>query len=238
MRVRRTLAIAWETAAVGFSILYLLGRRWGATRGEVRRDLPGDDIIVKPTGGTMHAISIAAPPSAVWPWIVQMGYHRAGWYTYPWVDRFVWHIDNPSADRIIERFQDVAVDDVIPDGEPGTAWYVVDRLEPERLLVLHSTTHVPVALRRRHPEAAVDWTWTFFLEPQPDGGTRLLLRVRPWCSPWWMRVLYHLVIVPSDFIMARSMLGGIRARAEASWAASATSHHALCDTALVGVSEG
>ena len=178
--------------------------------------MPGDEIVPDPSGQTMHAITVHAPPEAVWPWIVQMGYHRGGWYTYGWVDRYVWHIDNPSADRILPEFQRLGVGDTVPDGEPGTAWYVVERLEPNRSLVLHSTTHIPPAMRERFPQARVDWTWTFVLEPTAGGATRLLLRVRPTSSPWWLRASFHLLIVPSDFVMARSMLRGIKARAETS----------------------
>ncbi len=214
MTTRTSLRIAAAAAVAGAALLYGLGRRWGATHEEVHRELPGDDIVEHTSGVTMHAITIQASPEDVWPWIVQMGYHRGGWYTYDWVDRYIWHIDNPSADRIVPELQNVKVGDIIPDGEPGTAWYVVDRLEPHRLLVLHSTSHIPPPIRVRYPEARVDWTWTFFLEPTPE-GTRLLLRVRPWSHPWWLRALYHLVVVPSDFVMARSMLRGIKARAEA-----------------------
>jgi hypothetical protein len=51
--------------------------------------MPGDEIVRKPFGKTMHAVTIEAPPERVWPWLVQMGYHRGGWYTYPWVDRWI-----------------------------------------------------------------------------------------------------------------------------------------------------
>ena len=132
-------------------------------------------------------------------------------------------IDNPSADRILREYQGLRVGDVVPDGEPGTAWYLVERLEPARLLVLHSTSHIPPALKTKRLGVAVNWTWTFVLEARPGGATRLLLRVRPRCRPWWFRALYHLLVVPSDFVMARSMLLGIKGRAEAAasegWAA-------------------
>jgi hypothetical protein len=91
--------------------------------------MPGDEIVREPFGKTMHALTIDAPPERVWPWLVQMGYHRGGWYTCPWVDRWIWHVDNPSADQIVDALQDLRVGDIVPDGEPGTADYVVEHLE-------------------------------------------------------------------------------------------------------------
>jgi len=171
--------------------------------------MPGDDIVARPFGVTDHGVTVAAPPAQVWPWIVQMGYHRAGWYTPTWVDHWIWHIDNPSADTIMPELQGLAVGDVVPDGEPGTAWYDVVELERDRHLVLHSTTHVPPAMRG---VISVDWTWSFALEPV-DAGTRLRLRARATGSPLAL-LAWHLLIVPSDFVMARAMLRGIAVRAE------------------------
>jgi hypothetical protein len=214
MQSRRFLMAGAGGGATAFGVLYALGRHWGATRNESQRVLSGDEIVSNPSGVTTHAITIKVPPEEVWPWIVQMGYHRGGWYTYPWVDRYIWRIHNPSANEVRPDLQDVRLGSIIPDGEPGTAWYVVERFEPHRLLVLHSTSHIPAAIRKRYPNVSVDWTWTFALEPTPEGHTRLLLRVRPRCTPWWFTALYHLLIVPSDFFMARSMLRGIKTRAE------------------------
>jgi hypothetical protein len=140
-----------------------------------------------------------------------MGYHRAGWYTYPWVDRYVWHIDNPSAAEIIPELQDLSIGDVVPDGEPGTAFYRVAVLEAPRTLVLHSTSHVPQPLRG---QMAVDWTWGYELRSVDPTTTRVVLRVRATFEPWWVHLIYDGLIVPSDFVMARSMLRGIARRAE------------------------
>ncbi|MGZ3519247.1 MAG: alpha/beta fold hydrolase, partial [Vulcanimicrobiaceae bacterium] len=62
--------------------------RWGATDNEVKSPYPGADLI--PDGkrsGTM-AVTIKAPPAKVWPWLVQMGYRRAGWYSWDYLDNF------------------------------------------------------------------------------------------------------------------------------------------------------
>ena len=169
----------------------------------------------RPHGQTTHAVTIAAPPEEVWPWLVQMGYHRGGWYTYPWVDHYLFHMSNPSADEIVPELQALAVGDRIPDGEPDTAWYDVVEMDPARALVLHSTTHLPVQWRHNPRLGAwVDWTWVFVLEPLGADATRLILRTRGRCGPWWLRALFVGAIIPADFVMARSMLRGIRSRAE------------------------
>jgi hypothetical protein len=151
----KPFGVAVDLGAAAYGALHELGRRWGATSEEVARPMPGDEIVPHAQVQTTHAITIDAGPERVWPWLVQMGYHRAGWYTYPWVDRYLWHIENPSADEIIPVLQDLAVGDVVPDGEPGTALYRVEVVEPTRLIVLHSTSHVPPQLKGR---MSVDWT--------------------------------------------------------------------------------
>jgi hypothetical protein len=94
--MRRPLPAIATLGTIGFLALHELGRRWGATDDEVRGPMTGDDIVPHAKGQTTHAITIDTAVEDVWPWLVQMGYHRAGWYTYPWVDRYLWHIENPE----------------------------------------------------------------------------------------------------------------------------------------------
>jgi hypothetical protein len=74
-------------AAGGYATLYRLGQTWGATNQERRKALVGDDLLPNARAWTTHAITIEAPAPEVWPWLAQMGWGRAGWYTYRWVDR-------------------------------------------------------------------------------------------------------------------------------------------------------
>jgi hypothetical protein len=191
-----------------------LGRTAGSTRAERRRVLPGDELVAEPTLVTTHATTIAAPPERIWPWLVQVGWHRGGWYTARWIDRLLFPANWPSADAIIPALQQPLVaGDRVPDGPPGTAAFVVEHADPPRLLVLHSTTHIPASWRERLGTALdFDWVWTFGLDETADGGTRLLLRTRARTAPWWFTAAYVATLVPADFVMSSSMFHGLRAR--------------------------
>jgi hypothetical protein len=208
------VGIALATASA--VLVHRLGTRAGATPEEVRRVLPGDEIVADPIGETTHAISIDAPPSHVWPWLVQLGYHRGGWYTPGWVDRIFFHMENPGSDRILPEFQDLRVGDSVPDGPPGTAWFDVAELVPERRMVLHSTTHLFDSMRRLGIMTWIDWTWAFVLEEPMPGRTRLVVRARGDAGPRVSATaMWHAMIVPSDLLMSAAMLRGIKRRAEA-----------------------
>jgi hypothetical protein len=216
-RRSRHLWAAATAASVSVAVLagQWLGRTAGSARAERRQLLPGDDLVDNPTVVTNHAVTIPAPPEQVWPWLVQMGWHRGGWYTARWVDRLVFPANWPSATRLISELQrPLQAGDHIPDGPPGTAWFVVEHVDPPHLLVLHSTTHLPASWRARLG-ASIDWTWTFTLTPTREGGTRLLLRVRGQTRPWWLTAAYVAALVPADFVMAHGMLAGISLRVQA-----------------------
>lgn len=202
-------------AALGAALAgQLLGRRSGSTAAERARSLAGDDLVENPSLVTNHAITIDAPPALVWPWLTQVGWHRGGWYTPRWVDRLLFPGNWPSADRLDPALvRDLRVGDTVPDGAPGTAWFVVERADPPNVLVLHSRTHLPPGWRDRYG-AALDWVWTFDLR-EDAGRTRLLVRNRGWVRPWWVNAGYLALIVPADHVMATGMLRGLKQRVEA-----------------------
>ncbi|GAB2878247.1 hypothetical protein GCM10027026_31190 [Myroides odoratimimus subsp. xuanwuensis] len=209
----RRSVVALLTAGVMEGGLIWLGRTYGSTREERAGRMPGDDIVPHPTVQTDHAITIDASPSAVWPWLVQMGWGRGGWYTARWVDRLLFPANGPSADRVVRELQDISVGTFIPDGPPETecGLHVVE-LQPERALVLRSNTHLPKSWRQR---AALDWSWAFTLQPL-EGGRRTRYRFRSrWVTePWWFTIGGTLGIVPADFLMSRDHLHGVKWRAE------------------------
>jgi hypothetical protein len=207
-------ALLGATAIGVWALLHHLGRTWGSTRDERARSLTGDDIVKGARLVTNHAVTIGASACEVWPWLMQMGWHRGGWYTSRWVDRLFFPANLPSADTILSELQGLEVGDRIPDGPPESGcFFRVEVLEPDTSLVLHSWTHLPAKMRS-DPRYRLDWTWTFCLEEVGEEGTRLLFRSRANLDPAWARLGYRLLVVPADFIMSRSMCLGLRARCE------------------------
>lgn len=213
--MKRAAALA-GAAVTAEALLIHLGRTKGSSPQERARALPGDGIVECPDVVTDHAVTIAAPTAAVWPWLAQMGWHRGGWYTARWVDRVLFPANWPSTDQVLPEHQHLAVGDFVPDGAPETGCgFVVEAVEPQRHLVLRSCSHLPRCWRDRGI-AALDWSWAFLLNPiDGDQKTRLHVRSRWTTSPWWMTLGTRLVIVPADLVMAHSMLHGLKARAEA-----------------------
>lgn len=197
---------------VGYAIWYRLGLVSGTTPEERRVALSGDELVPDPSLVTNHAGDLPAAPEQVWPWLTQVGWHRAGWYTPRWVDQLLFPENWASADVLDpELVRDLVPGDTIPDGPPGTAHFVVERAEAPHLLVLHSRTHLPSDWAERFG-ATLDWVWTFSLQPTGDGGTRLLIRNRGRVRPIWLDLAYRAAIVPADHIMATGMLKGLATR--------------------------
>jgi hypothetical protein len=187
-----------------------------------RHEIFGDPII-----DLTYRIDINSEPSNIWPWIVQVGYHRAGWYIDKWWDRveqdFFWpHLVpakdrgtwQPPAQRILPEYQGLKQGDIIPDGPPGSAYYEVIALEPERLLVLRATTHfkyvAPSFIRLRG-----EFRWAFELEQMSATQTRLTSSWRGWGEP---RPYIALFVKPGiwliDHFQQPEILKGIKRRAE------------------------
>ncbi len=135
-----------------------------ATAEERRRALSGDDVLTEASRTWTHAVTIDAPPRAVWPWIAQMGAGRAGWYSWDSLD----NDGQPSADELVPGLQRISVGDVLPAAPGVTDAFVVDRLEEGRDLVLV----VP------NDREGVRGTWEFLLEPLPGDRSRLVVRAR------------------------------------------------------------
>jgi hypothetical protein len=111
--------------------------KWGATDAEVQRSLPGDELVPHPKSEITCAITIQSPAAQVWPWLVQLGCQRGGWYSYDLLDNG----GIPSADRIIPEYQHLEVGDVVlatPDGRVG---FPVEAIEPHEALTLGGTTN-------------------------------------------------------------------------------------------------
>ena len=206
---RGTKALTVIGAVAGTSaVVHSFARRSGVTAEEARQSLPGDDLVVRPLWASTRGMTINAPPAAVWPWIVQMGYptFRAGWYTPHWLDELMWGKRPRSADTIVPELQDLKVGDKVPDSADFRMYYTVAEIEAPRHLVLHSTRHVVPPLR------TVDFSWVFVLAPLTDERTRLLVRARVAYTPVWPFPLVETVVGLGDFFNVTVMLRGIRWR--------------------------
>jgi hypothetical protein len=193
-------------AALGYVALAILSRpwhsRWGSTDDERRAVLPGDDLVPNPHYTLQHAVTIRAKPESVWPWLVQLGQDRGGFYSYAWLERLVGD-DIRNADRIHSEWQTLGTGDLVRatqrdylGGAFGTdlGWRVT-RLEPGRVLVLGG------------------WG-AFVLQPVGD-ETRLIVRTRGAGRPNVPLAPFGLLVFePAHFIMERGMLLGIKHRVE------------------------
>lgn len=185
--------------------------RWGSTDAELRTALPADDLVPDPHYRIQHAVTIHAPPSAVWPWLAQLGQDRGGFYSYDWLERALGaRISN--ADRVHPEWQTLREGDLVRATQPDylggrfgreLGWRVV-RIEPGRVVTLGG--------------------WGAFVL-QPDGdATRLIVRTRGAGQPNVpLAPLGVLVFEPAHFIMERRMLLGIKSRVEGKGDARAAS---------------
>jgi hypothetical protein len=214
---------------VGFAILAVLAlavvyvflfrpwhRRWGATDQEVAGRMPGDEMVPGANLQATRAITIQAPPEAVWPWLVQLGQGRGGFYSYDLLENMM-GLDIQSAIRIRPELQGLQEGDRI-SLEPGGGGYAVAELEPNRHLVLFTEGAGESELDEVFRKANAASTWTFLLEALDDGEcTRLCVR---WRARWDllsspMSFLIGVMLDPIEFVMERKMLRGIKQRAEA-----------------------
>lgn len=213
LRVAATDAASWArfrrywwligrfSRAIRRGELHRLRRELGPVRSEKQVALPGDELLPKARLQRTHARTLDAPPSRVWPWLVQMGCQRGGWYS---LDR----LDNAgirSADRILPRFQHLSVGDIIPARPTGSDGFGVLRLEPERLLVLGAPSSRPGGPR---DPGGMPYrsTWAFVLQPVGKDATRLVVRVRADYRPGPRMALMKLPLVAAHELMERAQL--------------------------------
>jgi hypothetical protein len=195
-RTRRN--VLWGTAFLFafVTFFYLVYRpwqlSWGATAEEVTRPMVGDGLVESPTFIATRAVTIHAPAERIWPWIVQIGYKRAGFYSWDILD----NDGISSAEQIMPEFQNLKIGDSIPLDEETDA-QVVD-MEPDRYLLLVFQS-----------ESTVTWAWTLY---KIDADrTRLVTRLR-WRASG---VVSQFVLDAFEIIMMRKHLLGIKRRAEA-----------------------
>ena len=191
-----------KAVAVG-AYLLLVGpwqRRWGATDEEVQRAMPGDEEVEHSLMNATRAVTINARPEEIWPWLVQIGTGKAGWYSYDWIENLMGP-NVSSIDRILPEFQQLEVGNTIPLA--SGLEIPVKVLKPNETLLL--VGHDPVV---------GDASWVLGLYPIDEQQTRLVTRTR---NRWPMTpggILSLLFTEPGSFLMVRKMLLGIKRRAE------------------------
>jgi hypothetical protein len=169
---------------------------WGATPAEAEGRLPGDELLEEADGIATRAITINAPPAAVWPWIAQMGpAPRGGAYTYDWIENLL-GLNMHSVDEVLPEFQHPKVGDGFGYGPNQMSFR---RVESEHVLAAQS--------------ADGNWVWTFVIEEMGDGKTRLISRNR-FRLPRLKDRIGMVPMEPASLVMERKMLRGIKERAE------------------------
>jgi hypothetical protein len=177
--------------------------RWGATDEEVNRSLPGRQFAPHPKGGYTQAITIAAPTEEVWPWVVQIGQGRGGFYSYDFLENLV-GCDIHSVDRIVPQFQSF---------EPGEGLRLFPEAPPIPLAVFEPDSTLVFAGR---DEKETGNSWGFYLERIDESTTRLIARWHFDYKPSLRaRILFNGLVEPISGVMQRKMLLGIKRRAEA-----------------------
>ncbi|MCC7163742.1 MAG: hypothetical protein IT331_14705 [Anaerolineae bacterium] len=186
--------------------------RWGATRQEVLRLLPGDNLVVTPRVNSTRAITISAPAAQVWQWIVQIGQYRGGLYVREWLES-LFGADIHNAERIIPEFQNIRPGDyvLLYPNNPG---YAIAGMQAPQYLVLQTVNTNTGEFTRSVAQDELHGTLTFFLEPRLDNTTRLILRTRLDYEPGHLARAAWSMVEPVTFVMERQMLRGIKARAE------------------------
>ena len=195
-KITRIALLATAFLVVLVAIFYLVYRpwqlSWGATADEVSRPMVGDGLVEDPTFNATRAVTINAPAEQIWPWIVQIGYKRAGFYSWDILD----NDGIPSAERILPEYQNLKIGDVVPLSEETDA-EVLDMESNEQLLLVFPS------------DGTVTWAWALY---EIDAArTRLVTRLR-WRTT---SAISQFTLDAFEIIMMRKCLLGIKRRAEA-----------------------
>ena len=193
---------------------------WGTTQAEQTQTLAGDDLLPQPTFQATRAITIHAPASAIWPWLVQMGQDRGGMYSYTWLENLV-GAKMPTTDEILPAFQQREVGDTLWMSTPtrfgGTGYAVVAAVEANRSLVCFTQGWTKPRPRADFQRDETSGTWAFVLVPLDDHTTRLVIRDRRGQQPGWYETVMALLWEMPHFMMQRKLMLGVKQRAESTY---------------------
>ena len=187
-------ALLLSTLVVLFSLIYQPWvLHWGANEEEILRQMPGDEIVDNPTFNATRSVTIDARPEEIWPWLVQMGYGKAGFYSHDRLD----NAGIPSAKEIIPEYQSLQVGDLIP--LTSASHIRVESLQPNHfLLLVYGSESRPIL------------TWVWGLYPTDQEQTRMVVRLRWHQDHTGERIMTRLF----EIIMMKKHILGIKKRAE------------------------
>ena len=186
---------------------------WGATEEEVQGPFPGEDLIPGGVRGGTTAVTIEAPPETVWPWLVQMGRGRAGWYSWDRVDNW----GRKSAERIHPEWQQLSVGDHLYVKDDASGWFEVAALDPPHYLGLRSSYDLrgrPFDPKGPRPSSFSDALWAFQLKELPGGHTRLVVSGYFNIQPRWLRPFMSTLLEPLHWVMQLRQFANLKRRAE------------------------
>ncbi|HVN19366.1 MAG TPA: hypothetical protein VMU05_11350 [Dongiaceae bacterium] len=189
--------------------------RWGTTASEVHASLPGDEFFPAYTGEATHAITIHATPEKIWPWLMQIGQDRSGFYSYTFLENTL-RCDMPKVERLVPDWK--------PRSRGETVWFCNPKLFNGQGKMISALVETDRAFTLITP---ADWQsvqargqaregfWSFTLQPTPGGQTRLIARVRNGPRPTLgARLMGRLFWEPAHWVMEQKMLRTIRDLAE------------------------
>ena len=217
MTLGRKVACAASLAAIVYGAWVRPRRwRWGATHEEVASQYPGGDLVPGGERGATMAVTIEAPPEQVWPWLVQMGGDRGGWYSWDRLDNG----GRPSALQVHPEWQALALGDHVKywtRNGPVDAWEVA-ALEKNRFLGLRGGYDLrgrSLDPKRPRPSVYVEGLWGFLLNELSGGRTRLIIGGYQAIRPRWLgRFVFYWLYVPVTWIMQARMLAVLKRNIE------------------------
>jgi hypothetical protein len=207
---------------IGFHILllpFLRGyrTRWGISEQEANVDLPGDELVRNPKLRMTWGITIDAPIEDVWPWVVQMGQGRGGFYTYQFLENIA-GCQIFNADSILPEHQQIPIEAGVSLA-PGMSLNVALH-EEGHFFFLHScmdmiTMEIVDTKQDPFPEKFMNIGWGFYVQKISINQTRFLSRWLTDYDPALMnKIAVNIFLEPIGFVMGRKMLIGTKQRAE------------------------
>jgi proline iminopeptidase len=215
--VGRKIVVVAGTAAVVYAA-WVRPRlmRWGASDEEVAGPYPGAELVPDGQRAATMAVTIAASADQVWPWLIQMGGDRGGWYSWDRLD----NRGRPSAREVHPEWQHLALGDHVKYATrtgPVDAWEVA-ALEPHRFLGLRGLSDLRghrLDSTQPRPSAYTEGLWGFLLKELPGYRTRLVISGYQVTRPRWIgRFTDYWLYIPVVWPMQARMLAVLKRNIE------------------------